>query len=89
MADAALTDPDFNPQWELWYLHYFGEQTEVNCRMKGLRLIKDPVMAFRIYRTYPWLSDEEDKLLEEKFKGKLPTAENELATGIVKRAKNG
>ncbi len=87
MADAALTDPEFDQSWELWYLYFFGADTEVECRKKGLLLIKDPMMAFQVYLTYDWLTDEEDKLLEEKFKGKLPTAEAELRDGIVKRAK--
>jgi hypothetical protein len=70
-----------------WDLVHFGEETSPELRKVMLATIKDPMMAFRVYLDYSWLIDEEDKLLEEKFKGKLPTAENELATGVVKRAK--
>ena len=52
-----------------------------------MELITDPMMAFQLYLRAGWLKDEEDKLLEAKFKGKLPTAEAELANGIVKRMK--
>lgn len=73
--------------WAAWYLSVFGKENDVELREKIFAHIKDPMMAFSLYLRLDWLTDEEDKLLEAKFKGKLPTAEAELAQGIVKRAK--
>lgn len=70
-----------------WDIINFGEETSPELRKVMLAAITDTMMAFHLYHSLPFLTDEEDKLLEEKFKGKLPTAENELATGVVKRAK--
>lgn len=86
MADGC-TDADFNPVWSVWFLFHFGEQTDTSLRQKVIAAIKDPMIAFVAYLNYTWLTDDEDKLLEEKFKSKLPTAENELKNGIVTRAK--
>jgi len=86
MADGCK-DKDFNPTWGIWFLHKFGEETDTSLRQKIIAAIKDSMTAFQVYLSYSWLTDEEDKLLEEKFKGKLPTAEGELEKGIVTRAK--
>ena len=86
MADGCK-DADFNPSWGIWYLYHFGEETDVRNRKKVIAAIKDPMMAFVSYLNFTWLTDDEDKLLEEKFKGKLPAAEIELEKGIVTRAK--
>ena len=75
--------------WAYWDLHVLGAITDSEVRKILIGKIEDPMIAFNLYLSLPWLTDEEDKLLEEKFKGKLPTAEKELADGIVKRAKNG
>lgn len=81
------TRADYDPAWGIWLLQKFGAEIDVAIRKRLIIAIKDLMTAFRVYITYSWLTDEEDKLLEEKFKGKLPTAEAELANGIVKRAK--
>ena len=86
MADGCQ-GKEFNPTWGLWFLHKFGEETDVNLRKKIIASIKDDMTAFSAYLTFAWLTNEEDKLLEEKFKGKLPTAEQELKDGIVARSK--
>ena len=68
-------------------LHWHGALTHPDIRKVLIGKIKDPMMAFSIYLTFDWLTDEEDKQLEDKFKGKLPTAKKELKDRIVKRAK--
>ena len=68
-------------------LHWHGALTHPDIRKVLIGKIKDPMRAFSVYLTFDWLTDEEDKLLEEKFKGKLPKAEQELATGKVTRAR--
>ena len=42
-----------------------------------------------LYLNVAWLTDEEDVLLEAKFKGKKPSLEKDLEDGVIKRAKNG
>jgi len=86
MADGC-SDKDFNPIWGIWFLHTFGAETDTTLRQKLLAAIKDSMQAFSVYLTFAWLTDEEDRLLEGKFRGKLPTAEKELENGIVTRAK--
>lgn len=88
MRDAkCLEDKDYNPSWGIWLLVTFGAEMDGIMRKRLMGSIKDAMAAFGLYLTLPWLTDEEDSLLEEKFKGKLPTAEAELEKGIVTRAK--
>jgi hypothetical protein len=81
------TRADYDPSWGIWLLRKFGEEIDIAIRKRLIIAIKDPMTAFELYLELPWLTDEEDKLLEEKFKGKLPTTEADLGKGIVKRAK--
>jgi len=78
-----------NQGWAVWDLTVRGADVDPAIRKVLISKIKDPMMAFQVYLSLAWLTDEEDKLLEEKFKGKLPTAEAELEKGIVTRAKHG
>jgi len=72
-----------------WTLLKLGRDAPPELRDILITKVKDPMVAFSLYLRLEWLTDEEDKLLEEKFKGKLPTAEAELKKGIVTRAKHG
>lgn len=83
--DLALAVP--NEHAVVLDLHWHGALTHPDIRRVLIGKIQDPMRAFQAYLTFDWLTDEEDKLLEEKFKGKLPTAEKELESGIVTRAK--
>lgn len=87
LTDAVIDDK-FDQSWGVWYLVIYGEKTHPDIRKKLILRIKDPMMAFNIYCRLAWLTDEEDKLLKEKFRGKLPLAEAELSSGIAKRAKS-
>jgi hypothetical protein len=86
-ADIMVQDTNFEQVWAAWVLAKIGEIADATIIKAHIDKITDPMMAFSLYLELSWLSDEEDKLLEAKFKGKLPTAESELAQGIVKRAK--
>jgi hypothetical protein len=68
-------------------LHWHGALTHPDIRKVLIDKIKGPMIAFSLYVSLDFLTEEEDKLLEEKFKGKLPTAEKELEDGKVTRAK--
>jgi hypothetical protein len=83
--ELALAVP--NEHAAILDLYWHGELTHPDIRKVLIGKIQNPMMAFRLYITLSWLTDEEDKLLEEKFKGKLPAAEDELKKGIVTRAK--
>jgi hypothetical protein len=87
MADVIASDRAYNPNWGLWLLGQFGTDFSTSIRKRLLAAIKDPMSAFNAYLTFAWLTSEEDKLLEEKFKQKLPAALKELDDGIVTRAK--
>ena len=82
-----MVEGTLDQSWASWYLAVLGEDNEIKLRKIMISRIKDPMMAFTLYLRLSYLTDEEDKLLELKFKGKLPTAEAELAKGIVKREK--
>lgn len=87
MVDGGK-DADYKPWFGIWFLHTFGEEIDPSLRKKIFASsVKDPMMALQLYLSLAWLTAEEDKLLEEMFKGKLPTAEEELEKGIVTRAK--
>jgi len=73
--------------WAMWLLVKVGKVSNLELRKKLIDRIRDPMMAFSLYLRTDWLTDEEDRLLEAKFKGKLPRAEAELSQGIVKRKK--
>lgn len=73
--------------WVCWALKKFGEKLSSKLRIGFINKIITPMEAFILYLDMGDLSDEEDLLLEAKFKGKLPRAEEELATGVVSRVK--
>jgi len=86
-ADDMVADASFEQGWAAWVLTKMGRVDDATIIKAHIDKITDPMMAFQLYLDLDWLSDEEDKLLEAKFKGKLPTAEAELAQGKVKRKK--
>ena len=85
--DRFLEDDEAKQGWAVWGLRRFGKQMSLKVREGFIAKVYDPMRAFSLYLKLDWLTDEEDKLLEAKFKGKLPRAEKELAQGIVKRKK--
>lgn len=85
--DHFIEDPEVDQSWATWYMVRLGQETNLDIRKKFIEKISDLMMAFTLYLRADWLTDEEDKLLEAKFKGKLPTAEAELVKGVVKRKK--
>lgn len=88
MRDAScLQDKDYNPSWGVWLLISFGTGIDIIIRKRLIIAIKDPMMALRLYLDLDWLTDEEDRLLEGIFKGKLPTPEKKLTDGTLTRAK--
>lgn len=77
-----------NEGWAIWCLTVLGTELDAKVRISFLSKITNPMAAFQLYLRSKNLSDSEDTILEEKFKGKLPNAEKELRDGIVMRAKD-
>jgi hypothetical protein len=84
---TATTDPDHNPMWTVFAFKAIGQKYSQKDRLQVLNQIEDAMTAFTLYTEIKWLTDQDDELLLSKFKGKLPTAEAELAQGIIKRKK--
>ena len=82
-----MVEGTLDQSWAAWYLSVLGKANETKLRKVMISRIKDPMMAFSLYLKLAWLTDEEDKLLEDKFNGKLPTAEKELVDGKVTRTR--
>lgn len=78
---------DVDQSWAMWSLTVLGKRLEESLRHRCIDKIRTAMEAFIIYLDCDYLTAEEDKLLEEKFKGKLPRAEQELRDGIVRRKK--
>lgn len=83
--DMAIAIP--YQSWAYWDLLILGEETESKIRKVLISKITDPMIVLRLYIDLTFWTDEEDKLLEAKFKGKLPTPEKQLADGTLTRAK--
>lgn len=76
-----------NERWIVWVIQSFGKDIDPKLREIPISNIKDPMNCMMIYLKCDFLSDAEDMLLKSHIDGKLPTAEKELATGVVTRAK--
>jgi hypothetical protein len=92
VTDAIVNDPIVPVQWAIWLLKNFGDEFDTHCRRRFIeKLSKDNMMemhAFLIWRDTPWLTDEEDAMLETIWRGKLPTVEDELRRGLHPRKKS-
>ena len=75
--------------WSVWTLMKFGKELCPEIRKIHIDKIETPMMAMDLYLKCDHLTDDEDQLLEGKFRGKLPTAEKELQDKKVIRLKDG
>lgn len=73
--------------WIIWLLENLGKELGPDIRMRLFTKIVKPTTALRIFMDFVFLTDEEDIMLKKMFKGKLPTAEKEISTGVVIRSK--
>ena len=87
MREALSQLPD--ESWIMWGFLKLGERIKPELRQVLLDNLTEPTLAFMLYLNVAWLTDEEDVLLEAKFKGKKPSLEKDLEDGVIKRAKNG
>ena len=73
--------------WLFWALRHLDGGMDEEVRNEFLKEIKDPMFAFTLYTQLKNISETGEKILEEVFVGKLPTAEKELIKGEIKRLK--
>ena len=73
--------------WIAWAIYRLGAKMDRGGRRVMISKIKNPMLAFQLYLRLRFLTDEDDRLLERAFKGKLPKAEEELRTGAIRRSK--
>jgi hypothetical protein len=73
--------------WIAWAIYRLGAKMDEGTRRVMLSKVRNPMLAFQLYLRLRFLTDEDDRLLERAFKGKLPKAEEELRTGVIRRAK--
>jgi hypothetical protein len=85
IRDIAAGKLEF--RWIHGCLARFGQSLSSEVRQLMIKQIDEPMFAFCCYRQFAFWTDTEDRILESIFKGKLPTAEKELADGVVTRAK--
>ena len=71
----------------VWILKTVGKDLDVKVRKLFISKLTNPMECAKLFIDCPYLTDEEDVLLKNKFEGQLPTVEKELATNIITRAK--
>ena len=71
----------------VWVLKSIGKDLDVEVRKLFISKLTNPMECAKLFIDCPYLTDEEDELLKNKFEGQLPTVEKELATNIITRAK--
>jgi hypothetical protein len=74
--------------WLSAVIMYMYDKLDPEVRLYILNKIEYPGRAFIIYKETAQLTDEEDKILEKVFKGKMPKSEEALKKGKVKRKKH-
>lgn len=85
LIEMYVKNISLDQSWAVWALTVIKEDLEKDLRILFLEKIKDPMIAFNLYLKCNFLTKEEVRMLEVKFKGKLPRAEKELEEGIVEK----
>ena len=90
-CEQAMTkyrdDKNSEESWGVWCIMFYHDYLEADLIKIVMGKITNEMTAFQMYIEMDNLSDEEDAILEGKFKGKIPTAEDELKNGIITRKK--
>ena len=82
---ATLTDPEYKEEWGKWFVLQFSDKIEETYRKILLSQLKSESESFWMFVNSPWLTKDEIKILEDKFKGKVPKLEERFADGRIKR----
>ncbi len=84
----VLLDRKIDEAWAMWVLNNYYEKLNDRLVRAIMRLIKHPMSAFQFYMKHERLAKNHEKIIINKFKGKLPKAEKELKNNVVKRTKD-
>ncbi|HCP60310.1 MAG TPA: hypothetical protein DIT43_01870 [Dehalococcoidia bacterium] len=87
--DDLRDNPLAERSWAAWLMLVFKDKMSQSIRRRAIDKIIDPMTAYHIYVQCDYLTDEEDILLEAKFRGKLPNCEAALDSGAIQRVKDG
>ena len=82
-----LDDPNADEAWVGWCFTLYYDFWSPELRLDCVKKLKNEMSAFNLYLNNKKLTDEEDAILETKFKDKLPKAEQQLKEGKLKREK--
>ena len=73
--------------WSVWIVAKGKGEIDEEVQNGFMEKITDPMTALQLLLQADYLTEKQDKYLEKIYKGKLPTAEKELKTGVIKIAK--
>lgn len=82
--DDFLKDNLADEAWVRWCFEFYYDSWDDELRLECLKKIKNEMVAFKIYLDFEKLTDKEEKILKNKFEGKLPVAEKQLKDGKIK-----
>jgi len=82
ILNGYLADDSVPVDWALFLIPTYYDDFSEEIRLMWMEKITDPLDAFTIYRPLS-LTEDEKKLLEGKFKGRLPKVEEEIRQGVI------
>ena len=74
--------------WSVWIVAKGNGEIDEEVQNGFMKKITDPMTALQLLLQADYLTAKQDAFLENIYKGKLPTAEKELKTGVIKTAKS-
>lgn len=77
----------YSERWAYWTLMDHGDQMTTAMRASFMKRITNPLSACSIYIDCGWLTDDDDILLFDMFKDKMPNAIKKLNDGSLVRSK--
>ena len=86
--DLINSDEKADETWAVWNLFHAKGNLDEDVQNGFIRKIKTPMFALQVLLKCEFLTAEQDAVLEKIYKGKLPTAEKELRTGVITTAKS-
>lgn len=86
-GEGDLSGKTFNNQWIIDFFQRMPGLMAPEVRIALINAIDNEQLAARIYVEQSDLTDEEDTILQSKFKNKLPTVEDGLKDGRIVRKK--
>lgn len=85
--DALCKDEKAPQGWSVWIVAKGNGEIDTEVQNGFMKKITDPMTALQVLLQADYLTAEQDAVMEAIYKGKLPTAEKELRTGVITTAK--